>query len=261
MIGKVLDNESVRECNIYENGNKNNNGSSNTSRKDTKCELVTKTSKDNSKVAPDFSPDTMDVMKRICGDTPGQKAKPAPKKSTKRKSNNGTKGEISSPKQRKRTPNRKKGNNSRDDSALSSPCNDSALSDYVPPTPPDPNRTVGTRTPNRSTLTGRTESPAVHKAKKESTSMEFKLKSDVKTKVSAPDEEKTDTLDTSPPVPLTCQSFTIIDTAANKVLFNHFIDEWHQRDIYALSLACEKIPTQPTEVGRIGANFNKGIHV
>ena len=265
MIVKAMDSESEQEYPAQDR--KTNKGSSNTSpRKEKKGENRNETSKVNSKMAPVFSPDTMGVMNQICGDTPGRKAKPAPKKCTKRKNNHETKGDICSPKQRKRTPTRKKSSNCREDSTLSTSRNDSTASDYVPPTPPDPNRTLGTKTPNRSNLTGRTESPALRKAKKECTKESpvaprvKKPECAIRNNKSGENAEKNDMLDTSQPIPLTNQSFTIIDTAASKLLFNHFIDEWRRREMYALSLACEKIPPQPTNnVGHIGANFKKGI--
>ena len=205
----------------------------------------------------------MDIVNQICGDTPGRKSKPAPRKNNKRKNNCERKDDTSPPKQRKRHTPKGKKNVSLEECDDSNSRNESAASDYVPPTPPDPNRTVSTRTPNRSSLRNRTQSPAVRKTQKESTK---ELKSAKSSKTLSKVTEKSENQETEenkplcePSIPLTCQSFTIIDTAAKKMLFEHFIEEWRRQEMYALSIACEKSPMQPGDIGRIGANFNKGF--
>ena len=212
-----------------------------------------------------MSQDTKDIVNQICGDTPGRKSKPAPRKNNKRKNNCDRKDDISPPKQRKRNTPKGKKNISLEECDDSNSRNESAASDYVPPTPPDPNRTVSTRTPNRSSLRNRTQSPAVRKTQKESTK---ELKSAKSSKTLSKVTEKSENQETEenkslcePSIPLTCQSFTIIDTAANKMLFEHFIEEWRKQEMYALSIACEKIHMQPGDIGRIGANFNKGVQL
>jgi hypothetical protein len=59
-------------------------------------------------------------------------------------------------------------------------------------------------------------------------------------------------------LPFTNQSFTIIDVATNKMLFDRFIEEWSTKSVYAFCVACEKIPLQPAEGPVIGGNFKKG---
>ena len=59
-------------------------------------------------------------------------------------------------------------------------------------------------------------------------------------------------------LPFTNQSFTIIDVAANKTLFEYFIEEWSTKPLYALCVACEKLPPQVAEGPVIGGNFKKG---
>ena len=59
------------------------------------------------------------------------------------------------------------------------------------------------------------------------------------------------------------QSFTIIDVAANRLLFDTFIAEWQQRTSFSLSLACEKRPKPQAQHSRrssegIGARFAGG---
>jgi len=56
------------------------------------------------------------------------------------------------------------------------------------------------------------------------------------------------------------QSFTIIDVAANRLLFDTFIAEWRQQTSFSLSLACEKHPKPQAQHSRrskegIGARF------
>ena len=210
----------------------------------------------------------MDIVNQICRDTPERKSKPAPRKNNKRKNNyDNRKDDTSPPKQRKRSTPKGKKNVSLEEYDDSNSRNESAASDYVPPTPPDPNRTVSTRTPNRSSIRNRTEPNRIEdnrrKAQKESAN-ELKAPNSSKTlsKATVKSENQGDEENKSlcePSIPLTCQSFAIIDTAANKMLFEHFTEEWRKQEMYALSIACEKIHVQPGDIGRIGANFNKGF--
>ncbi|XP_052808033.1 DNA polymerase theta-like [Mya arenaria] len=59
-------------------------------------------------------------------------------------------------------------------------------------------------------------------------------------------------------VPLTQQSFSIIDVCGDKRLFKMFIMEWRTKSRYAVSLACEKLHTENTGTA-IGANFRKDV--
>ena len=59
------------------------------------------------------------------------------------------------------------------------------------------------------------------------------------------------------------QSFTIIDVAANRLLFDTFIAEWQQQTSFSLSLACEKCPKPQARHPRrsnegIGARYVRG---
>ncbi len=56
----------------------------------------------------------------------------------------------------------------------------------------------------------------------------------------------------------TNQSFTIIDVAANKLLFDHFIAEWCTKEMYAISVACHKQAAQSGHAALIGANHHIG---
>ena len=75
-------------------------------------------------------------------------------------------------------------------------------------------------------------------------------------------EVKTD--DTSPPFTQamqSSQSFTIIDVASNRLLFDTFIAEWQRQQSFSLSLACEKHPKprkQRQSAEGIGQRFTRG---
>ena len=256
--------------------------------------------------SPEFSPETLGVVNQLCGVTPGRKAKPAPRKANKRGSGCQEKNETSSPKQRKRTPQGKK-TKGQEDMDLSNSRSDS---DYVPPTPPDPNRTMSTKTPNKSTLSTKTPTrssintrtptrSSIHTRTptrssvntrtptRSSVNTRTSTRSSLKNKQQTPstpkdhvisgkegrthgsvnptnekcgnEEDAQDTSLSDPVIPMTYESFSITDAAANKTLFEHFIEEWRRQEMYALSLACEKVPARPSDAGRIGANFNKGL--
>ena len=56
----------------------------------------------------------------------------------------------------------------------------------------------------------------------------------------------------------TRQSFTIVDTAGNRLLFEDFIGKWKTKTSYAICLSCEKVPVQPANPSAvIGGNFTK----
>ena len=62
------------------------------------------------------------------------------------------------------------------------------------------------------------------------------------------------------------QSFTIIDVAANRRLFDTFIAEWQQQTSFSVSLACEKCPKpqeqhSPRSSKGIGARFARGNRI
>ena len=59
-------------------------------------------------------------------------------------------------------------------------------------------------------------------------------------------------------IPLTNESFSIIDVAANAQLFEHFISEWKTKSCFSIALACEQ--TNTTQSGKeikrpIGGQF------
>ena len=59
------------------------------------------------------------------------------------------------------------------------------------------------------------------------------------------------------------QSFTIIDVASNRLLFDTFVDEWRRQQKFSLSLACEKRSKPRTQLSRrstegIGCKFTRG---
>ena len=56
------------------------------------------------------------------------------------------------------------------------------------------------------------------------------------------------------PASVGSQSFSIIDVAADRELFESFITEWKSQTQYSLSVACDPVPADPT-VG-IGNKFN-----
>ena len=58
----------------------------------------------------------------------------------------------------------------------------------------------------------------------------------------------------TPSVSQGSQSFTIIDVAADRQLFESFIAEWRTQSLYSLSVACEKVPADPAAC--IGGKFN-----
>lgn len=56
------------------------------------------------------------------------------------------------------------------------------------------------------------------------------------------------------------QSFTVIDVASNRLLFENFIKEWRCRKSFSLSLACERYVTpQRSRSNAIGSKFTAGV--
>ncbi|XP_023930117.1 DNA polymerase theta [Lingula anatina] len=53
-------------------------------------------------------------------------------------------------------------------------------------------------------------------------------------------------------------SFTIIDVAADRQLFDTFIEEWKQQKKFSISVACEKCPPKPVSGGGIGGKIKRG---
>ena len=143
--------------------------------------------------------------------------------------------------------------------SLNDSANSSMASDYVPPTPPDdslceksktatPRKLVGglLATPKRST-----EKPGRSPRQRHSVSSSNEKTSDSgmasQSKFSLSGNSSSED-----------QAFTIIDVAADKQLFLHFVEEWMHQKSYSLCLACERLlPPAPTG-GGIGANFHSG---
>ena len=174
--------------------------------------------------------------------------------------------------------------------------NDSVVSDCVPPTPPraddldkskvsTPQRLLGgvVSTPQKETprmkssenVTPRSQIVTRMRNKPDTVlSLDARPSVSVKSKsneqsITTPQSkaEATGRLQQSPAIvsqllpqslPFTNQSFTIIDVAANKTLFEYFIEEWSTKPLYALCVACEKLPPQVAEGPVIGGNFKKG---
>ncbi len=325
MIAKVLDSEADKS-------HRREAKKSQAADLGSKCSGMSRSHSANSKNSEtsnsDFSHDTASIVREICGDTPGRKTKPAPKRKGKenvRKRKgvqaSGQEGGASPPKRSRRTPQRKDCSESR---------NNSAASDYVPPTPPDPEITASARTPRKPKKCDEAKSSAApeqsSKSAKKTSRPPGLQKSDREKLISAkkptlqkamsatcdtvseriyqrtnsaPDSGRSTKIvpseisasgnsqengkfkevdesrseqcpkpvhsetgnssqNASVSVPLTFQAFTITDVAANKLLFEHFVEEWRTQKEYTLCLACEKVPAQVKEVGRIGSNFNKG---
>ena len=56
----------------------------------------------------------------------------------------------------------------------------------------------------------------------------------------------------------TATAFSIIDVAADRRLFDHFIGEWTGKTTYSLCIACDQLPpAPPLDVSHIGARFYK----
>ncbi|XP_027749930.1 DNA polymerase theta isoform X1 [Empidonax traillii] len=63
--------------------------------------------------------------------------------------------------------------------------------------------------------------------------------------------------DVSPLVPLSAESFTIIDVASNKELFQTFVAEWKEKSRFSISVACERMKCLLSPKSTIGGKFKK----
>lgn len=64
--------------------------------------------------------------------------------------------------------------------------------------------------------------------------------------------------DVFPFVPLSAESFTIIDVASDKALFQTFIAEWKEKSRFSISVACERTKCLLSPKSTIGGKFKKG---
>lgn len=64
--------------------------------------------------------------------------------------------------------------------------------------------------------------------------------------------------DVSPLVPLSAESFTIIDVASDKALFQTFLAEWKEKSRFSISVACERTRCLLSPKSTIGGKFKKG---
>ncbi|KAM4683983.1 DNA polymerase theta [Amazona ochrocephala] len=63
--------------------------------------------------------------------------------------------------------------------------------------------------------------------------------------------------DVSPPVPLSAESFTIIDVASDKALFQTFVAEWKEKSRFSISVACERAKCLLSPKSTIGGKFRQ----
>ncbi|XP_048149842.1 DNA polymerase theta [Corvus hawaiiensis] len=63
--------------------------------------------------------------------------------------------------------------------------------------------------------------------------------------------------DVFPFVPLSAESFTIVDVASNKALFQTFIAEWKEKSRFSISVACERTKCLLSPKSTIGGKFKK----
>ncbi len=205
--------------------------------------------------------ETVSVMK-----TSEKKTKPSPGKDAKRKANQPT--SAVSPKQRRVTPPKELTNNS-SDVASDTSTSRTSVGDCLPPTPPTTSKTTVRKTPRRSILKRNVE-PSTSSNKFTNSGKRRNLVNDgtgvprdgrMASEIAAEGMSKeTKSSETFQDIPLTYQSFSIIDVAADKKLFEHFIEDWRNQETFALSLACEKASSvsHHGESGGIGCNFSKG---
>lgn len=64
--------------------------------------------------------------------------------------------------------------------------------------------------------------------------------------------------DVFPLVPLSAESFTIIDVASDKTLFQTFVAEWKEKSRFSISVACERTKCLLSPKSTIGGKFKKG---
>ena len=154
-------------------------------------------------------------------------------------------------------------------------CSSSLLSDnsdYVPPTPPGDNFANNSKisiTTPFSRKEQKIDTPT-HELKSserrdslEEISFDENISLDVDVEISPRSDDLNNPIicSPSPSIPCTNTSFTIIDVAADKRLFDHFIEEWSSQTSYAICVSCEKMPATPVDGGGIGGNFQKGMVV
>ncbi|NXL77581.1 DPOLQ polymerase, partial [Leptocoma aspasia] len=63
--------------------------------------------------------------------------------------------------------------------------------------------------------------------------------------------------DVFPFVPLSAESFTIIDVASDKALFQTFVAEWKEKSSFSISVACERTKCLLSPKSTIGGRFRK----
>uniref|UniRef100_A0A672U7Z6 DNA polymerase theta n=1 Tax=Strigops habroptila TaxID=2489341 RepID=A0A672U7Z6_STRHB len=63
--------------------------------------------------------------------------------------------------------------------------------------------------------------------------------------------------DAFPVVPLSAESFTIIDVASDKALFQTFVAEWKEKNRFSISVACERTKCLLSPKSTIGGKFRK----
>ncbi|XP_014812576.1 PREDICTED: DNA polymerase theta [Calidris pugnax] len=63
--------------------------------------------------------------------------------------------------------------------------------------------------------------------------------------------------DVFPLVPLSAESFTIIDVASDKALFQTFVAEWKEKSRFSISVACERTKCLMSPKSTIGGKFKK----
>uniref|UniRef100_A0A8C4TR75 DNA polymerase theta n=1 Tax=Falco tinnunculus TaxID=100819 RepID=A0A8C4TR75_FALTI len=63
--------------------------------------------------------------------------------------------------------------------------------------------------------------------------------------------------DVFPLVPLSAESFTIIDVASDKALFQTFVAEWKEKNRFSISVACERTKSLLSPKSTIGGKFKK----
>uniref|UniRef100_A0A8B9ZAJ1 DNA polymerase theta n=1 Tax=Anas platyrhynchos TaxID=8839 RepID=A0A8B9ZAJ1_ANAPL len=67
--------------------------------------------------------------------------------------------------------------------------------------------------------------------------------------------------DAFPLIPLSAESFTIIDVASDKVLFQTFLAEWKEKSRFSISVACERTERLVSPKSTIGGRFKQGCKV
>ena len=212
-----------------------------------------------------FSPETDAILNAIFDDDPVKTSLPETKP---RNADSAAKGQHTVTvrrSKRQRTakkstdvtpPKQQKKNSSFNDSK-----NDSTNSELVPPTPPDEKLVEANKTGTPQRLVGGVLAPNRCDSSKTPTSTKAtSTAANHRVQCSPIGQPPSPIVHQSPPpsMPCTNQSFNIIDVAADKMLFEHFVEEWQSKDSYAICLACERQPAQQLEGGGIGGHFNRG---